>query len=110
MPPAPRTPLPLALATLALGPVNDVTSGAGLGPRLEDRARLRARHFDRAIETELAAMSEDGFHPGPAVYREWAARVVDAIGPPIAGDRDRQPSGPSPENATVSTASHGPPR
>ncbi len=56
----------------------------------------RAMQFNRALETSLreddtavflevrftddtGLMAEDGFHPGPGVYREWAKRVAGLI-------------------------------
>lgn len=63
----------------------------------------RARRHDRALEAALAdeprarfvplrtfsaaaTMGEDGFHPSPSLYREWAARVVAAIADDVVSD------------------------
>jgi hypothetical protein len=56
----------------------------------------RAKRFDRALEQELEhhpdnhflglnftksadAMASDGFHPGPAIYAEWANHAAELI-------------------------------
>ena len=38
-----------------------------------------ARFVDIRFTEDPALMSEDGFHPGPAVYATWAERVAAAI-------------------------------
>lgn len=38
-----------------------------------------ARFLDLRFTEDRTLMSPDGFHPGPAVYTEWAARVATAI-------------------------------
>jgi lysophospholipase L1-like esterase len=56
----------------------------------------RARQFDQALATDVAdepdvvflpldfamdasLMAEDGFHPGPEIYRQWADQVAAVI-------------------------------
>jgi lysophospholipase L1-like esterase len=38
-----------------------------------------ARFVDIRFTEDRALMSEDGFHPGPAVYATWAERIATAI-------------------------------
>lgn len=37
------------------------------------------RYVDMVFPMDRDLMAEDGFHPGPAVYAEWARRVADEI-------------------------------
>lgn len=44
---------------------------------------------DLRFTNDASLMAADGFHPGPAIYREWAMRVADVIRrrwPPSSGD------------------------
>jgi lysophospholipase L1-like esterase len=38
-----------------------------------------ARYVDVRFTSDLSLMSPDGFHPGPAIYSEWAHRVSSCI-------------------------------
>lgn len=48
---------------------------------LENDIRLDPdTHFiDVRFTSDISLMASDGFHPGPAVYAEWARRVADVI-------------------------------
>ncbi len=42
-------------------------------------AQGRVRHLPFDLQMTPDAMAVDGFHPGPAIYREWARRVAGQI-------------------------------
>lgn len=43
-----------------------------------------ANFVDIRFTEDQSLMSADGFHPGPAVYAEWAELIVSAIDPDVA--------------------------
>lgn len=46
----------------------------------KDIAADGSAHFvDVRFTTDVSLMASDGFHPGPAVYAEWARRIVELI-------------------------------
>lgn len=49
----------------------------GLRTFAEKQARCRYLALD--VTEDPALMAEDGFHPGPSIYAEWAAQLVTAI-------------------------------
>jgi len=51
---------------------------AALAAQAADRPALRHLPFDSALLTP-ALMAADGFHPGPGIYRHWAAQLAEAI-------------------------------
>ena len=47
---------------------------------LQEVARTSgAMHLPFDLPFDPALMARDGFHPGPVVYREWAARIYDRV-------------------------------
>lgn len=51
---------------------------AALAAQVATRPALRHLPFDAAM-LDPALMANDGFHPGPGIYRHWAARLAVAI-------------------------------
>ena len=45
----------------------------------EVAAAAGAVHLPFDLPFDPALMARDGFHPGPVVYREWAARIYDRV-------------------------------
>lgn len=77
VPPLGRFPLlphPLRAVLGARAAVFD----AALAAQVASRPALRHLPFD-AVLLDPAMMASDGFHPGPAIYRHWAAQLGAAI-------------------------------
>ena len=85
-----------AVKTLIVSGLPPVHGFPALPQPLRWHAGWRASVFDRVLAADVAAdgdaefvsvrfsedltkIARDGFHPGPAVYAEWAARIVAAI-------------------------------
>lgn len=49
----------------------------GLQTFAENQARCR--YLALEVTEDPARMAEDGFHPGPSIYAEWAAQLASAI-------------------------------
>lgn len=70
----PLLPLPLRAVLGARAALFD----AALAAQAAGHPALRHLPFDAAM-LDPALMASDGFHPGPAIYRHWAAQLANAI-------------------------------
>jgi len=61
------------------------------------RGQRHLRHLPFEADTlDPSMMADDGFHPGPAIYRQWAARLAAAIRADFASASAASPAAQSP--------------